>query len=176
MAEAEQQLVQHGNTENALKLALAPHLNQFDYVLLDCPPSVNCLTTMALTAAGDVLVPIQTEFLAANQLHGIMSAVDDIRSRLNPRLKVVGFLPTMYDGRTRHALGIMEQIALQAYLWGVGAFKPIPKAVRLAEAAQAGQPVTQYAPDSLPAPSVSLLHHRPRTGGRRDPCGGRSDR
>jgi chromosome partitioning protein len=157
MAEAEQQLVQHGNTESALKGALAPYLNRFDYVLLDCPPSVNCLTAMALTAAGEVLVPIQTEFLAANQLPGIMSAVDDIRSRLNPRLKVAGFLPTMYDSRTRHALGIMEHIALQAYLWGVGAFRPIPKAVRLAEAAQAGQPVSRYAPDSLPARAYAGL-------------------
>ena len=157
IAEAERQLVQHGNTESALKFAIAPHLHRFDYVLLDCPPSVNCLTAMALTAAREVLIPIQTEFLAANQLPGIMSAVDDIRSRLNPRLNVAGFLPTMYDSRTRHALGIMEQIALQAYLWGVHAFKPIPKAVRLAEAAEAGQPVSRYAPDSLPARAYAGL-------------------
>jgi chromosome partitioning protein len=157
IAEAERQLVQHGNTESALKSALAPHLHRFDYVLLDCAPSVNCLAAIALTAAREVLVPIQTEFLAANQLPGIMSAVDDIRSRLNPGLKVAGFLPTMYDGRTRHGLVIMEQIALQAYLWGVRAFKPIPKAVRLAEAAQAGQPVSRYAPDSLPARAYASL-------------------
>jgi chromosome partitioning protein len=154
---AEQQLVTHGNTESALKSALAPHLHRFDYVLLDCPPSVNCLTAMALTAAREVLIPIQTEFLAANQLPGIMSAVDDIRSRLNPRLKVAGFLPTLYDSRTRHALGIIEQIALQGYLWGVQVFKPIPKAIRLAEAAQAGQPVSLYAPDSLPARAYAGL-------------------
>jgi chromosome partitioning protein len=151
IAEAERQMVQHGNSESALKFALAPHLNRFDYVLLDCAPSMNCLLANALTAAYDVVIPIQTEFLAANQLPCIMSAVDDIRSRSNPQLKVAGFLPTLYDGRTRHALCVMEQIALQAHLWGVHAFKPIPKAVRLAEAAEAGQPVSKYAPDSLPA-------------------------
>jgi chromosome partitioning protein len=157
MAEAERQLVQHGNSESALKYALTPHLTRFDYVLLDCAPSLGCLTASALTAAYDVLIPIQTEFLAANQLPCIMSAVDDIRSKSNSRLKVAGFLPTMYDGRTRHALAIMEQIALQAHLWGVRAFKPIPKAVRLSEAAEAGQPVSRYAPDSMPALAYRLL-------------------
>jgi chromosome partitioning protein len=157
MAEAERQLVQHGNSENALKSALSPYLNRFDYVLLDCAPSINCLMANALTAAYDVLIPIQTEFLAANQLPCIMSAVDDIRARLNPPLKVAGFLPTMYDARTRHALTIMEQIALQAHLWGVHAFKPIPKAIKLSEAAEAGQPVSRYAPYSLPALAYRFL-------------------
>jgi chromosome partitioning protein len=157
MGEADRQLLQHGSSETALKRALAPHLHRFDYVLLDCAPSLNCLTANALTAASEVLIPIQTEFLAANQLPCIMSAVDDIRSKLNPRLTVAGFLPTMYDGRTRHALGIMEQIALQAHMWGVRAFRPIPKAVRLSDAAQVGQPVSQYAPDSLAARSYGTL-------------------
>jgi chromosome partitioning protein len=157
MAEAERQLVQHGHSENALKRALAPYLHRFDYVLLDCAPSLNYLTANALTAASEVLIPIQTEFLAANQLPSIMSAVDDIRSKFNPRLKVAGFLPTMYDGRTLHALGTMERIALQAHMWGVRAFRPIPKAIRLAEAAEAGRPVSQYAPDSLAARAYRAL-------------------
>lgn len=151
IGEAERQLALHRNWEHALSAALAPHLPRFDYVLLDCAPSINCLTTNALAAAREVLIPVQTEFLAANQLPGIMSTVDEIRSRLNPRLKVAGFLPTMFDGRSRHALGIMEHVALQAHLWGVRAFKPIPKAVRFAEAAEAGRPICRYAPDSLPA-------------------------
>lgn len=148
IGDVERQLPLHRSWEHALTAALAPHLPRFDYVLLDCAPSINCLTTNALAAARDVLIPVQTEFLAANQLPGIMSTIDDIRSRLNPRLKVAGFLPTMFDGRSRHALGIMEHIALQAHLWGVRAFKPIPKAVRFAEAAEAGQPICRFAADS----------------------------
>jgi chromosome partitioning protein len=157
IAEVERQLAQHGNLELTLRSALAPHLGRFDYVLLDCAPSTSCLTANALTAAHDVLVPIQTEFLAANQLPSIMTAVDDIRSRLNPALKVVGFLPTMFDSRTCHALRIMEHIAFQAHLWGVQAFKPIPKTIRFAEAAEAGQSICQFVPDSLPARAYAAL-------------------
>jgi len=157
IAEAERELAQHRHREDALKRALAPHLHRFDFVLLDCAPSTNCMTTAALAAARDVVVPIQTEFLAANQLPGIMSTIDDIRSRLNPGLKVAGFLPTMFDGRSRHALRVMEGIAVQAHLWGVRAFKPIPKSVRFAEAAEAGQPISRYAPESLPASAYQAL-------------------
>ncbi|HSF18231.1 MAG TPA: ParA family protein [Vicinamibacteria bacterium] len=153
----ERELVVHGNCERALRRALAPHLNRFDYVLLDCAPSINSLTTNALTAAHDVLIPVQTEFLAANQLPSIMSAVDDIRSRLNASLKVAGFLPTMYDSRSRHALRMMEHIALQAHLWGVHAFKPIPKAVRLADAAEAGRPIFHNGSSSAPARAYHAL-------------------
>lgn len=157
VAEAERQLSSHRNWQRALKLALKPHLHRFDFVLLDCAPSINCLTTNALAAADEVVIPIQTEFLAANQLPCIMSAVDDIRSRLNPGLRVTGFLPTMFDARSRHALSIMEHIALQAHLWGVKAFRPIPKAVRFAEAAEAGRPISRYAPSSLPAYAYQSL-------------------
>lgn len=148
IAHAERELATNGNWEDALERALAPHLPQFDYVLLDCAPSASCLTTNALVAASHVIVPIQTEFLAANQLSSIMSAVDDVRSRLNSSLKIRGFLPTMYDGRSKHALGIMEHIALQAHMWGVRAFKPIPRAVRLAEASEAGRPICDFSKDS----------------------------
>lgn len=155
--EAESQLSLLGRWESTLKLALVPHLHRFDFVLLDCAPSIQGLTTNALVAADEVLIPIQTEFLAANQLPAIMSAVDDIRARLNPRLKVAGFLPTMYDGRSRHALGVIEHIALQAHLWGVRAFKPIPKAVRFAESSEAGLPISRFAPDSHLAQAYSAL-------------------
>ena len=154
---AERELAANGSWEDALKRALAPHLTRFDYVLLDCAPSSNCLTTNALAAARDVVVPIQTEFLAANQLSSIMSAVDDVRSRLNSSLKIRGFLPTMYDGRSNHALGVMEHIALQAHMWGVRAFKPIPRSVRLAEASEAGRPIGQYAQDSPAAEAYDVL-------------------
>lgn len=157
IAEAETELALHKNREQALKRALAPHLPRFDFVILDCAPSIQCLTASALACAREVIVPVQTEFLAANQLPGIMSTIDDIRSRLNPALKVSGFLPTMFDARSRHALGVMEHIASQAHLWGVRAFKPIPKSVRFSEASGAGLPISGYAPDSLAARSYDVL-------------------
>ncbi|MGH9319543.1 MAG: ParA family protein [Vicinamibacteria bacterium] len=157
IAEAERELSLHKNRENALKLALAPHLQSFDFVLMDCAPSIHCLTASALAAARDILIPIQTEFLAANQLPGIMCTIDDIRSRLNPGLKVAGFLPTMFDGRSRHALAVMERIAVQAHDWGVRAFKPIPRSVRFAEAAEAGQTISRHAPDSFAARAYEAL-------------------
>ncbi len=157
IANAERELARFGNCANALSRALEPYLPRFDYVLLDCAPSSNCLTTNALAAARDVLVPIQTEFLAANQLPSIMSVVDEVRSKLNARLKVCGFLPTMYDGRSNHALSVMEHIALQAHMWGVRAFQPIPRAVRLAEASEAGSPISGYAPESAPARAYDAL-------------------
>jgi chromosome partitioning protein len=157
MAEAERELALHKDAAGALKRALAPHLSRFDFVLLDCAPSIHSLTASALAAARDVVIPIQTEFLAANQLPGIMSAIDDIRSKMNPRLKVAGFLPTMFDGRSRHALGVMEHIASQAHLWGVRAFKPIPKSVRFAEASGAGLPISRYAPESFAARAYESL-------------------
>jgi chromosome partitioning protein len=157
IAEAERELALHKNREQALKRALAPHLQRFDFVLLDCAPSIQCLTASALACAREVIVPVQTEFLAANQLPGIMSTIDDIRSRLNPGLKVAGFLPTMFDGRSRHALEVMEHIASQAHLWGVRAFKPIPKSVRFAEASAAGLPISRYAPESLAARGYEAL-------------------
>jgi len=157
IAEAENELALHKNRENALKRALAPHLPHFDFVLLDCAPSIQCLTASALACAREVIIPVQTEFLAANQLPGIMSTIDDIRSRLNPGLKVAGFLPTLFDSRSRHALGVMEHVASQAHLWGVRAFKPIPKSVRFAESSAAGLPISRYAPESLAARAYESL-------------------
>lgn len=157
VAHAERELARFGSCANALSRALERYLPGFDYVLIDCAPSSNCLTTNALAAARDVLVPIQTEFLAANQLPSIMSVVDEVRSKLNARLKVRGFLPTMYDGRSNHALSVMEHIALQAHMWGVRAFQPIPRAVRLSEASEAGSPISRYAPDSAPTRAYDAL-------------------
>jgi chromosome partitioning protein len=143
--------------QHALSRALNRHRDRFDYVLMDCAPSLNCLTVNALVAADAVLVPIQTEYMAASQLPSIMSAIDDIRCKFNSRLKVAGFLPTMYNARSRHALEMMEHIALQAHLWGVHAFQPIPRTIRLAEATEAGQPICRFSPRSAPARAYATL-------------------
>ena len=165
---AERELAAQRGWERTLRRALEPHLEHFDYVLIDCAPSSSGLTSNALAAADTVIVPIQTEFLAANQLPSVMSAVDDIRSRgVNPKLTVSGFLPTMFDRRNLHALSVMEHIATEAHRWGVSAFKPIPRSVRFAEAAELGQPIRKLDADSAPAmaydelaASVDAMLHR----------------
>jgi chromosome partitioning protein len=157
LGNTETYLSYYPEAEKALHWALAPQAHRFDYILMDCGPSISFFTISALAAANTLLVPIQTEFLALNQLPAIMSTVDDVRTKLNPRLEVGGFLPTMFDGRTRHALEILEQIAVQASRYGVRGLKPIPKTIRLAEAAASGRPISGYAPDSPAAEAYEDL-------------------
>lgn len=157
LAYAENCLSHYENSELALQLALAPVRHRFDFVLIDCAPSIGYLTVSALAAADEVLVPIQTEFLALSQLPAIMSTVQDVRTRLNPMLQVTGFIPTMYDSRTSHGLDVLEQIAAQASRYRVRAFKPIPRTVRLAEAAASSHPISAYAPRSPAALAYEAL-------------------
>ena len=148
LASAESYLSYYKDGEKALKWALAPQSRRFDFVLMDCGPSISFFTISALAAANALLVPIQTEFLALNQLPAIMSTVQNVRRELNPALEVAGLVPTMFDSRTRHSLEVIEQIAAQAGRYRVRGFKPIPKTVRMAEAAASGQPISKYAPQS----------------------------
>jgi chromosome partitioning protein len=145
------------DSEKALKWAIEPQIHKFDFVLMDCGPSMNFFTIGALAAADALLVPVQTEFLALNQLPAIMSTVEDVRKRLNPELEVSGFLPTMFDGRTRHSLEVLERIAVQAGRFGTRGFKPIPKTVRMAEASSSGRPISSYAPSSPAAVAYADL-------------------
>ena len=137
--------------QHVLKTALTSESELFDFVLLDCNPSLDCLTTIALAAADEILVPVQTEFLAANQLSGIMAAVDDIRATFNPKLEVAGFLPTLFDVRTRHAVEVLMKISTEADRYGARLFHPIPRTIRMAEAAARGEPICKYAPKSTAA-------------------------
>lgn len=157
IAEAEGELAVNGDWESALKHALEPHLESFDYVLLDCPSSASCLTTMALVAARKVLVPVQTEFLAVGQLPGIMSAVEDARLKLNPDLRIGAFVPTMHDRRSKHARVALAKVEQQAEIWDVRVFDPVPRAVRLADAGGAGVPIFELAPKSAAAAAYREL-------------------
>jgi chromosome partitioning protein len=148
LANAENYLSFYKDAEKALKWAIEPQSYQFDFVLMDCGPSMSFFTISALAAADALLVPIQTEFLALSQIPAIMSSVEDVRRRLNPALEIFGFLPTMFDTRTRHSREILEQIAVQARRFGTRGFKPVPKTVRMAEASSSGRPISTYAPSS----------------------------
>lgn len=139
---AEVQLMQMPQREVRLKDAIARVIDQYDYVLIDCPPSLSVLTLNALTAADSVLIPIQCEYFALEGLSALLNTIEQIQTTTNPTLHIEGLLRTMYDGRNRLALDVSEQL-LQHFPGRVYR-TVIPRNVRLAEAPSHGLPIVQY--------------------------------
>jgi len=139
---AEVELVQRPQRENLLKKALAPVRDEYDYILLDCPPSLGLLTLNTLTAADTVLIPIQCEFYALEGLSQLLNTVRLVQQSLNPSLQIEGVLLTMYDQR----LNLSRQVADEAKeYFGSRVFTSvIPRNVRLAEAPSFGKPIVLY--------------------------------
>lgn len=139
---AEMQLLQADQREYRLKKILEPVLNTYDFILIDCPPSLSILTVNALVAAHSVLVPIQCEYYALEGLTGLLNTIEQIRTTINPQLQIEGLLRTMYDGRNRLALDVsaqlLEHFPNQVYR------TVIPRNVRLAEAPSHGAPILHY--------------------------------
>ncbi len=139
---AEVELVAAERREHRLAERLAVARSEYDYIFVDCPPSLGLLTVNALTAADGVLVPIQCEYLALEGVSELLSTVDRVRESLNPRLEITGFLPTMWDERTNLSRQVLEEI--HRFL-GEKVFRtPIPRNVRLAEAPSHGKPILLY--------------------------------
>lgn len=139
---AEVQLMQAAQREIKLKQVLKKCLTEYDYVLVDCPPSLNILTVNALVAAQSVLIPIQCEYYALEGLKGLLSTIDQIKNNINPTLYIEGLLRTMYDGRNRLALDVSAQ--LSHYFPNQVYRTVIPRNVRLAEAPSHGLSILQY--------------------------------
>jgi chromosome partitioning protein len=139
---AEVQLMQMPQREYRLKQALSTVIANYDYVLIDCPPSLNILTVNALAAADSVLIPVQCEYYALEGLKGLLNTIKQIQSTINPQLHIEGLLRTMYDGRNRLALDVSAQL-LQHFPGRVYR-TVIPRNVRLAEAPSHGLPILQY--------------------------------
>lgn len=139
---AEVQLMQATQRESRLKQVLANVLSDYDYILIDCPPSLNILTLNALVAADSVLVPVQCEYYALEGLTALLNTIDQVQSTINPKLHIEGLLRTMYDGRNRLALDVSAQL-MQHFPNRVYR-TVIPRNVRLAEAPSHGLPVVQY--------------------------------
>lgn len=139
---AEMQLLQTAEREYRLKTILAEVIDRYDYVLIDCPPSLSILTVNALVAADSVLIPIQCEYYALEGLSGLLSTVEQIRTTINPKLHIEGLLRTMYDGRNRLALDVSSQL-LEHFPESVYR-TVIPRNVRLAEAPSHGTPILHY--------------------------------
>jgi chromosome partitioning protein len=150
---AEVELVGRENREIALRTALEPVRPAYDYVLVDCPPSLGLLTLNTLAAADTVLIPIQCEFYALEGLSQLLNTVRLVQHNLNPRLEVEGVLLTMYDQR----LNLSRQVAEEAKeYFGDRVFRSvIPRNVRLAEAPSFGKPIVLY--DVLSQGSQSYL-------------------
>jgi chromosome partitioning protein len=142
LAGAAVELAQRDAGESYLAQSLAGARDQYEFVFLDCPPSLGPLTVNALAAADQVLVPVQAEYYALEGLSQLAKSVDLVRARLNPRLRIGGVLLTMVDGRTRLSADVTAEVRRH---FGDRVFRTsIPRSVRLAEAPSHGQPAIAY--------------------------------
>ncbi len=143
LAGTEAQLLSRPGREYALRSALEEVTQAYDVVLLDCSPSLGVLTLNALTAADEVIIPLQCEMLSHRGVGQLLDTVHDVQRILNPSLKVLGVLPTMFDGRTNHARAVLADVSDR---YGLQVLEPaIPKSVRFAEAPAAGRSVLSTA-------------------------------
>ncbi len=155
LAGAEIELVSLMNREGRLKNALERVKHDYDYVLIDCPPSLGLLTINALTAANSVLVPIQCEFYALEGVSQLMNTIKLVQRNLNPALKLEGVLMTMFDQRTNLSSDVVGEV--RKYFNTKMYNTIIPRNVRLSEAPSHGQPVIVYDPKSKGAQVYSEL-------------------
>jgi len=154
---AEVRLLQEIGREMKLKQALEPVAGMYDYVLIDCPPSINMLTLNALTAANGVLIPIQCEYYALEGLSSLLETVRQIRNSVNPNIEIEGLLRTMYDPRNRLSDEVSAQ--LLKHFGGKVYDAIIPRNVRLAEAPSFGVPVLIHDPKSRGSEAYMSLAH-----------------
>ncbi len=153
---AEVELVNEMAREYRLKYALEPVIDRFDYVLIDCPPSLSLLTINALSAARDgVLIPVQCEYLALEGLSSLIQTIDRVKQFLNPQLQIRGLIMTMYDSRTNLSRQVVEEV--RNYFPGRVFRTIIPRNIRLSEAPSFGQPISLYAPTSAGAVAYRVL-------------------
>ena len=155
LAGAEVQMVSIEGREQLLKKMLEPIVEHFDYILIDCPPSLGLLTVNALVASDSLLIPIQCEFYALEGVTKLLESMKMVKNRMNPDLEIFGVLLTMYDSRTTLSKQVAEEV--NKY-FGKKVFKTIiPRNVKLSEAPSHGLPVTQYARMSKGAIAYSKL-------------------
>ena len=152
---AEVALLEAVNGQQRLREILLPINPEFDYVLIDCPPSLNMLTVNALTAAEGVIIPIQCEYYALEGLSALLNTIEKVRRSLNPGLRIEGLLRTMFDSRNRLANEVSDQLI--EHFGAVVYDTIIPRNVRLAEAPSHGLPITVYDKSSRGAESYQEL-------------------
>lgn len=156
LAGAEVELVDQPHRELRLRDALRPIENRYDYILIDCPPSLGLLTLNGLLAAADgVLIPVQCEYLALEGISQLLNTLQRVRNGLYPEMRVRGVVLTMYDGRTRLATDVVSEV--RKYFPSQVFTSIVPRSIRLAEAPSYGQPINIYAPESSGAHAYQNL-------------------
>ncbi len=146
LAGAELELVSEFARETRLKRALGAFRGKYDYIFIDCPPSLGLLTVNALVAADKVLTPIQCEFYALEGVTKLLKTMNRVKNALNPSLDMMGILLTMYDARTRLSKEVVAEVRKH---FGNDVFETvIPRAVVISEAPSYGMPITEFAPES----------------------------
>lgn len=154
---AEIELADHPNRAYLLRWALMDLKPNFDFIFIDCPPSLGLLTLNGLSAAEGILIPIQAEFLALDGLSQLLKTVEIVKNRLNPDLIILGIILTMFDNRTRLAREVEESLRNYFKEDSIVFNTAIPRSVRLAEAPSHGLPINIYSPDSIGANSFKHL-------------------
>ena len=152
---AEIELIGKSNKEFIIKNEIDSIKNDYDFIIIDCPPSLNIITINALTASDTVLVPIQCEYFALEGLEQLLHTIGLVKERLNPSLEIEGIVFTMYDARTNLSLQVVEEIKR---MMSTNIYKTIiPRNVRLGEAPSHGLPINLYDAKSKGAQSYQML-------------------
>ena len=155
LAAAEILLVQEVAREHALKRVLERVRDRYDYILIDCPPSLGLLTINGLSAADGVIVPLECEYFALRGMSLLMQTLERVRERLNPELRLEGVIATMYDGRTIHGRDVFDRV--KEAFGDVVFEQTVGKTIRFAEAPVAGESILTYAPSSAGAKAYRAL-------------------
>ncbi|MEN9964295.1 MAG: hypothetical protein RL582_1390 [Bacteroidota bacterium] len=151
---AEIEMINYPNRESVLKNVLAPVLDEYEFIVIDCSPSLGLITVNALTAANSVVIPVQTEFFALEGLGKLLNTVKIVQNRLNPDLKIEGILMTMYDSRLRLSNQVVSEV--RKHFDDLVFNSIIHRNSKLSEAPSVGKPVILYDADSKG--SVNYLH------------------
>ncbi len=149
LAGAEVELVAQKGRETRLRRQLQSIKEKYDYIFIDCPPSLGLLTINSLTAVDSVLIPIQCEFYALEGVSQLMSTIDLVKKKMNPDLYIQGVILSMFDGRTNLSQQVVQEV--KKYFKNKVYMTVIPRNVRLAEAPSYGMPITEYDPKSAGA-------------------------
>ena len=155
LAGAEIELIGKSDRERVLSNLLAPVRERYDYIIIDCSPSLGLITVNALTAADSVIIPVQAEYFALEGISKLLNTIRIIKGRLNPKLEIEGFLLTMYDARLRLANQIYDE--LKGHFGDMVFNTVIPRNIRLSEAPSHGLPALLYDSESRGATSHVLL-------------------
>ncbi len=154
LAGADRALASVIGREYVVRDALQPVADRYDWILLDCSPSLGIITINALTAADAVLIPLQCETLSHRGVGQLLETIADVQRLTNPRLRIAGVLPTLFDGRTTHARAVLSDLGPR---YGVRVFSPISRSIRFAEAPAVGRSILATARESKGANDYRTL-------------------